>query len=37
MTHPLFEKHQALLEHALEAIARRGYWTPFPGMPSPKT
>lgn len=36
MTHPLFEKHQALLEHALEAIARRGYWTPFPEMPSPK-
>jgi len=36
MTHPLFEKHQALLEQALEAIARRGYWTPFPEMPSPK-
>ncbi len=36
MTHPLLEKHRATLESALNAIATRGYWTPFPEMPSPK-
>lgn len=36
MTHPLFEKHRATLEGALEAIARRGYWSAYPEMPSPK-
>jgi phenylacetic acid degradation protein paaN len=34
--HPLFERHQTLLEHALKAIAERGYWSAFPESPSPK-
>ncbi|HVA64580.1 MAG TPA: aldehyde dehydrogenase family protein, partial [Terriglobales bacterium] len=36
MPHPLFAKHQALLEQAVAAINQRGYWTPFVEMPSPK-
>ncbi len=36
MTHPLLEKHRSTLEAALEAIASRGYWSPFAEMPSPK-
>ncbi|MBN8443153.1 MAG: phenylacetic acid degradation protein PaaN [Thauera sp.] len=36
MTHPLFEKHHATLDNALNAIATRGYWSPFSEMPSPK-
>jgi phenylacetic acid degradation protein paaN len=36
MPHPLLEKHRATLESALDAIATRGYWSPFPEMPSPK-
>ncbi|WP_213768501.1 phenylacetic acid degradation protein PaaN [Caballeronia sp. dw_19] len=36
MTHPLFTKHEATLNQALSAIATRGYWSPFPEMPSPK-
>ncbi len=36
MTHPLFEKHRATLNGALEAIRTRGYWTSYPEMPSPK-
>ena len=36
MTHPLFEKHKATLDAAIAAIHGRGYWTPFPEMPSPK-
>ena len=36
MSHPLFEKHRALIERAVQAIAERGYWTPFPESPSPK-
>ena len=36
MTHPLFEKHRALLDGALDAIRTRGYWTPFAEQPSPK-
>ncbi|MGD9871271.1 MAG: phenylacetic acid degradation protein PaaN [Thauera sp.] len=36
MTHPLLEKHRDTLDAALNAIATRGYWTPFPEMPSPK-
>lgn len=36
MSHPLFERHRALLERALKAIAERGYWSPFPESPSPK-
>ena len=29
MSHPLFEKHKALLAQALVAIKRRGYWRPY--------
>src|SRR5215472_9459589 len=36
MSHPLFERHRALLEQALNAIATRGYWSAFPESPSPK-
>jgi len=36
MSHPLFEKHRATLDGALNAIATRGYWSPFSEMPSPK-
>ena len=36
MTHPLFARHQALLDQALKAIADRGYWSAFPESPSPK-
>jgi phenylacetic acid degradation protein paaN len=34
--HPLFEKHRATLDRALQAIAERGYWSPFPESASPK-
>ena len=37
MTHPLLEKHRALLDGALDAIRTRGYWSAFNEMPSPKT
>ena len=36
MSHPLFERHRALLDRALQAIAERGYWSAFPESPSPK-
>jgi phenylacetic acid degradation protein paaN len=36
LTHPLFDKHRALLDGALDAIASRGYWSGFPEQPSPK-
>ncbi len=36
MSHPLLDKHRATLEGALDAIATRGYWSPYPEMPSPK-
>lgn len=36
MAHPFFERHRATLARAVEAIAERGYWTPFPESPSPK-
>ena len=36
MTHPLFDKHQSMLDAAVAAIHGRGFWTPFPEMPSPK-
>lgn len=36
MTHPLFEKHRATLERAVEAIGDRGYWSPFPESASPR-
>lgn len=34
MPHPLFEKHQTLLEQALVAITRRTHWVPY--MESPR-
>jgi len=36
VSYPLFERHKALLERALKAIAERGYWSAFPESPSPK-
>jgi phenylacetic acid degradation protein paaN len=36
MTHPLFTKHEDTLQKALTAIETRGYWSPFPEVPSPK-
>lgn len=36
MSHPLFDKHRATLDGALQAIATRGYWSPYSEMPSPK-
>ncbi|MDQ2916215.1 MAG: phenylacetic acid degradation protein PaaN [Pseudomonadota bacterium] len=36
MSQPFFERHRATLDRAVEAIANRGYWTPFPESPSPK-
>ncbi|WP_313072136.1 phenylacetic acid degradation protein PaaN [Melaminivora sp.] len=32
----LFDTHRALLQGALDALATRGYWSPFPEMASPK-
>jgi phenylacetic acid degradation protein paaN len=36
LTHPLFEKHRATLDGALDAIRSRGFWSPYPEQPSPK-
>ncbi|HEY5309393.1 MAG TPA: phenylacetic acid degradation protein PaaN [Casimicrobiaceae bacterium] len=36
MSHPLFERHRATLERAIQAIAERGYWSAYPESPSPK-
>lgn len=36
MSHPFFTRHQALLDQATQAIAERGYWSPFSESPSPK-
>ncbi len=36
MTHPLFETHRATLDGALNAIAARGFWSPYPEQASPK-
>lgn len=36
MSHPLFEKHRATIDSALNAIATRGYWAAFNEMPSPR-
>jgi phenylacetic acid degradation protein paaN len=36
MTHPLFETHRATLDGALEALSRRGYWSPYPETMSGK-
>lgn len=34
MTQDFFAKHQAVLDGAVEAIAKRGFWTPYPEAPS---
>jgi phenylacetic acid degradation protein paaN len=31
-----FDRHKQMLEKAVEMIHTRGYWSPFPEMPSPK-
>ena len=36
MPHPLFEKHQATLDAAVNAIHTRGYWAAYSESPSPK-
>ena len=36
MSHTLFEKHQKTLNGALEAIRSRGFWSPYPEIPSGK-
>jgi len=36
VTHPFFERHRALLQDAVAAVARRGHWTPYPEVPSGK-
>lgn len=36
MTHPLFDKHQAKLQAALDAISSRSYWSAYAEIPSPK-
>src|SRR5690348_941044 len=32
----MFDRHQALLDRAVKAIAERGYWSAFPESPSPR-
>jgi phenylacetic acid degradation protein paaN len=34
--HPFFERHRATLDRAVEAIARRSYWSAYPESASPK-
>jgi phenylacetic acid degradation protein paaN len=34
MTHPLYERHRAILDQALGALAKRGYWSAYPESPS---
>ncbi len=36
MPHPLFERHRATLDRALQAIAERGYWSAYPGIGEPQ-
>lgn len=36
MSVDFFESNQEMLKGALEAAANRGYWSPFPEMPSPR-
>ena len=36
MPHPLFERHRATLDRAVEAIAQRSYWSAYPESASPK-
>ncbi|EJL90900.1 phenylacetic acid degradation protein paaN [Herbaspirillum sp. CF444] len=36
MTTTFFERHRATLDTALQAIAERGYWSPYSESPSPR-
>ena len=36
MSHPMFERHRATLERAVQAIRERGYWSAYPESASPK-
>ncbi len=36
MSHPLFERHRATLERAVQAIGERSYWSAYPESASPK-
>jgi phenylacetic acid degradation protein paaN len=36
MTHPLFARHESVLQKAVAAIETRDYWSAFAEMPSPK-
>ena len=36
MSHPLFDKHRATLDRAVNAIAERAYWSPYPESASQK-
>lgn len=36
MTQNFFAQHQALLEQAVSAISTRGFWSPYPEVPSQK-
>lgn len=36
MSHPLFERHQKILEQAVAAVRSRAYWSAYPEIPSGK-
>jgi len=36
LSHPLFERHRATLDRAVQAIGERSYWSAFPESASPK-
>ena len=36
MSHPLFERHRATLDRAVQAIGERTYWSAYPESASPK-
>ena len=35
VAHHFFDKHRAMLDRALQAIAERGYWSAYPGVAEP--
>jgi phenylacetic acid degradation protein paaN len=36
LSHPMFERHRAMLDRAVQAIGERSYWSAFPESASPK-
>jgi phenylacetic acid degradation protein paaN len=36
LSHPMFERHRATLDRAVQAIAERSYWSAYPESASPK-